>query len=62
MRELYNKYNEYGLLLEDFEGARYQRLAYLQSLMDRGAIDSNLRWVVPVEAFETRTAQSSKIV
>ena len=62
VRELYNKYNEHRLLLEDFEGARYQRLAYLQSLMDRGAIDSKLRWVAPVEGFQTRSAQSSKIV
>jgi len=28
-RDLYSRYSEYGLLLEDFEGARYQRLAYL---------------------------------
>ena len=46
-RDLYSRYSEYGLLLEDFEGARYQRLAYLQSLMARGAIDGNLRWLVP---------------
>ena len=44
-RELYRRYSEYGLLLEDFEGARYQRLAYLQSLIARGAIDGNLRWI-----------------
>ena len=44
-RDLYNKYTEHRLLPEDFEGARYQRLAYLQSLMARGALDSNLRWV-----------------
>jgi nucleoside-diphosphate-sugar epimerase len=47
-RDLYNKYAEHGLQLEDFEGKRYQRLAYLQSLIARGAIDGNLRWVVPV--------------
>jgi nucleoside-diphosphate-sugar epimerase len=46
-RELYDKYCEHGLLLEDFEGARYQRLAYLQMLMARGAIDENLRWILP---------------
>jgi nucleoside-diphosphate-sugar epimerase len=47
VRELYSRYDELGLLLEDFEGARYQRLAYLQSLMARGTIDGSLRWVVP---------------
>jgi hypothetical protein len=30
--------------------------------MERGAIDSSLRWVVPVEGFATRMAQSSKTV
>jgi nucleoside-diphosphate-sugar epimerase len=47
-QDLHNKYTEYGLLLEDFEGERYQRLAYLQRLIARGAIDGNLRWIVPV--------------
>ena len=37
-RDLYNRYTEHGLLLEDFEGARYQCLGYLQSLMARGAV------------------------
>jgi nucleoside-diphosphate-sugar epimerase len=45
--DLYSKYNEHGLLLEDFEGARYQRLAYIQSLMARGVIDSTLQRIVP---------------
>ena len=60
--ELYEKYKEYGLLLEDFEGPRYQRLAYLQSLMARGAIDSDLRWIAPIAKGETNAALSSKIV
>lgn len=51
-RELYEKYRTYGLRMEDFEGARYQRLTYLQSLMARGAIDSSLRWIVPVAPAE----------
>jgi len=59
-RDLYSRYSEYGLLLEDFEGARYQRLAYLQSLMARGAIDGNLRWILPTAALETETAQYPK--
>src|SRR5689334_4952860 len=61
-RDLYSRYNEYGLLLEDFEGARYQRLAYLQSLMARGAIDGNLRWVVPAASLETSSARPQKIL
>jgi nucleoside-diphosphate-sugar epimerase len=57
-RELYNRYSENGLLLEDFEGARYQRLAYLQSLIARGAIDENLRWVASIDNLEARADQS----
>src|SRR5215469_8812749 len=55
-RDLYKRYSEHGLLLEDFEGARYQRLAYLQSLLARGAVDNSLRWVVPVASLETSAA------
>src|SRR5262249_13509417 len=58
--ELYNKYSEYGLLLEDFEGARYQRLAYLQTLMERGAINDELRWVVPEEYGAPRRGRSTR--
>lgn len=50
VRELYDKYSEHGLATEDFEGVRYQRLAYLQSLMARGAIDGSLRWIAPTAA------------
>jgi len=42
--QLYNKYREVGLALGDFEGPRYQRLAYLKSLMSRGYLDEALRW------------------
>jgi nucleoside-diphosphate-sugar epimerase len=62
-RELYSRYSEYGLLLEDFEGARYQRLAYLQSLMARGAIDGSLRWIAPIASSNTGgPAQTAKPV
>jgi hypothetical protein len=57
---LYRRYAEYGLLLEDFEGARYQRLAYLQSLIARGAIDGNLRWIPPIATLKPRTARFPK--
>jgi hypothetical protein len=60
-RDLYNRYTEYGLLLEDFEGVRYQRLAYLQSLMARGAIDVGLRWIAPIATLEAPTALSFKV-
>jgi nucleoside-diphosphate-sugar epimerase len=61
-RDLYKRYREHGLLLEDFEGPRYQRLAYLQSLMARGAIGDNLRWAGAIASLETSAAQSHGIV
>jgi nucleoside-diphosphate-sugar epimerase len=46
-RELHDKYSQFGLAAGDFDGARYQRLAYLKSLMASGMLDDNLRWRVP---------------
>jgi len=43
--ELYARYLEFGLAPEDFDGARYQRLAYLKSLLNRGYLDESLRWL-----------------
>jgi hypothetical protein len=50
-KELYERYTEFGLAPEDFEGPRYQRLAYLKSLMSRGFIDNALRWLPPAEIY-----------
>jgi nucleoside-diphosphate-sugar epimerase len=44
-KELYLRYSEFGLAPEDFEGARYQRLAYLKSLLSNGYLDTSLRWL-----------------
>jgi nucleoside-diphosphate-sugar epimerase len=50
-RELYQHYAEHGLAQQDFEGPRYQRLAYLKSLMGRGLLDGSLRWLPPSESW-----------
>jgi nucleoside-diphosphate-sugar epimerase len=60
--ELYEKYSSHGLLLEDFEGARYQRLAYLQSLIEQGAIGKDLRWVVPIVGAKPDAAHAVSIL
>ena len=44
-RELNARYSEFGLQQEDFEGPRYQRLAYLKSLFSEGSLDTSLRWL-----------------
>ncbi|AFZ44060.1 NAD-dependent epimerase/dehydratase [Halothece sp. PCC 7418] len=42
--ELYAAYQKIGLTLEEFEGARYKRIAHLQKLIDDERIDATLRW------------------
>ena len=41
--QLYEAYRQSGLTLEDFEGARYQRISHIQSLIDTGVLASDLR-------------------
>lgn len=42
-RELLACYSKFGLSLEDFEGARYQRLAHLKYLLEAGILDRSFR-------------------
>ena len=44
MEELYDAYKRYGLTLEDFLGARYQRIEHIRRLLRDGRIDATLRW------------------
>ncbi len=54
VHELFEKYAEFGLEAGDFDGPRYQRLAYLKSLMADGQLDNRLRWsVAPKERRES---------
>ncbi len=48
--ELYTAYQKVGLTLEDFEGARYKRIAHIKQLLSTDRLDETLRWkeaVVP---------------
>jgi nucleoside-diphosphate-sugar epimerase len=47
--ELYHTYKSVGLTLEDFEGQRFQRIAHVKHLVDRGLLDRSLRWQTDVE-------------
>lgn len=46
--ELYAAYQKVGLLLEDFEGPRFKRVAHIQKLLDSRRLDANLRWQHPL--------------
>jgi nucleoside-diphosphate-sugar epimerase len=43
-KELYAAFKHQGLTSDEFEGARYKRLAHIKHLMSQGKLDSNLRW------------------
>jgi nucleoside-diphosphate-sugar epimerase len=45
--ELYETYKKVGLTLEDFEGQRFQRIAHVKHLVERGLLDRSLRWQEP---------------
>jgi nucleoside-diphosphate-sugar epimerase len=45
IEELFTAYRQAGLTADEFLGPRYYRLKIVQSLIDRGAIDQDLRWV-----------------
>lgn len=55
-QELLAAYRRIGLSLDDFEGPRYKRIAKLQQLIDRGRLDTSLRWI---DANEARLAAVS---
>ncbi len=43
IEQLYEKYKEIGLVLEEFEGDRFQRLAHLKYLMGNNVLNAELR-------------------
>ena len=44
IEQLYEAYKKVGLTLEEFEGAKYMRIAHIKNLIDEGSLDENLRW------------------
>jgi hypothetical protein len=45
IEELYEAFGEYGLTVEDLEGPRYMRIRHVLGLVDRGELDTELRWI-----------------
>jgi nucleoside-diphosphate-sugar epimerase len=43
-KQLVEAFKEYGLRLKDFEGARYKRIDHIIMLIEKGLLDSELRW------------------
>jgi nucleoside-diphosphate-sugar epimerase len=42
--ELHETYKKIGLVLEDFEGPRFKRIAHIRKLIADGVLDNSLRW------------------
>jgi len=49
-QELYAKYQQVGLSVDDFEGPRYRRISHIKHLIGTGQLDENLRWRTAVMA------------
>ncbi|MBN7795256.1 NAD-dependent epimerase/dehydratase family protein [Parahaliea mediterranea] len=45
IRQLYEKYVEVGLKMEDFEGARFQRIAHVKHLISSNILNEEMRWI-----------------
>ena len=43
-KELYEAFKKYGLILEQFEGPKYKRVAHIKEILRAGQLDSTLRW------------------
>ncbi|MDQ8198904.1 SDR family oxidoreductase [Pelagicoccus enzymogenes] len=50
IQQCYEAYKKHGVTLEEFEGPRYQRLAHIKMLIEKGAIDSRLYFRESVSA------------
>jgi nucleoside-diphosphate-sugar epimerase len=46
VEELYAAYRAVGLTLDDFEGAKFKRIAHVKQLLGEGKLDPTLRWRV----------------
>jgi nucleoside-diphosphate-sugar epimerase len=50
VEEVYRGILEWGLHRDDFEGPRYNRIAYLKQLLAEGRVAGDLRWAAPTDA------------
>jgi nucleoside-diphosphate-sugar epimerase len=49
-QELFDAYQAVGFKVDEFEGPRYRRIHHIKQLIDRQALDENLRWRQAVPA------------
>jgi nucleoside-diphosphate-sugar epimerase len=44
VQECYDSYVKHGLNKDEYEGIKYKRIAYIQNLIEKNKLDTNLRW------------------
>ena len=44
--ELYERYQKFGLSLDEFEGSKYRRISHIKGLIQNGQLHGDLRWKV----------------
>ena len=47
-KELFAAYQKIGLILDEFEGPKYKRIAHIKQLLSTGRLDTGLRWKAQV--------------
>jgi nucleoside-diphosphate-sugar epimerase len=47
IEELYDAFLSRNLTIEDFEGAKFKRIAHVKQLIDEGSLSNDLRWRAP---------------
>ena len=47
IEELYDAFLSRNLTIEDFEGAKFKRIAHVKQLIDEGSLSNDLRWRTP---------------
>jgi hypothetical protein len=59
VEEVYEVVRGSGLKAEDFEGARYNRIAHVRALIDEGRLDPKLRWTAAARGAAAAWATAS---
>jgi dTDP-D-glucose 4,6-dehydratase len=44
IKQLHEAYRERGIKIEEYEGARFKRVAFVKQLLAAGRLDASLRW------------------
>jgi len=52
VEQLYSAYRSAGVVVDDFEGSRFKRIAHVKELIANGRLDNSLRWTAAAKTME----------